>query len=246
MKSFSYRGNFWWRMSLTTAESITILLAINIIFGHIGTISGWDYHNMLVLIGTFMIADTFAWFFYKGGLHVFDELINKGTLDWLLVKPVDAQFLAATHRIDVDDAGRTLVGVGLLAYGLQYVPLVQTLAMLPVYIFLILCGQVVLYSIMIIVKTISFKSIHGWATNAVSFRFQELARYPTDIYTGMLHTLYTFILPLAFIATVPAKALTGKLSLPLIVGAIFAATISLAIARLVWLKALKGYSSASS
>ena len=246
MKRFSYRANFWWRMSLTTAESLTILLAINIIFGHVGSIAGWTYHEMLVLIGTFMIADTFAWFTYKGGIHVFDELISKGTLDWLLVKPVDAQFLAATHRIDIDDAGRTLVGVGLLIYGLQFTPLRETLMMLPAYILLILCGQAVLYSVMIIVKTISFKSIHGWATNAVSFRFQELARYPTDIYTGMLHTLYTFILPLAFIATVPAKALTGKLTFSLVLGALSVAIISLSISRLIWKKALKGYSSAGS
>lgn len=246
MKSLAYRKNFLLGMFLVSVESITVLISVTIVFNHIGSIAGWSLDDMLVLTGVFMMTHSLAWIFFKGGVNQLDSIINKGDLDWLLVKPVDPQFLITVHRIDLEDAARSLVGIAVMAYGLQHAPVFQTLIMLPVFLLMLLCGQVVLYAITLTVKSISFKSIQGWATNSIFWRFHDLARYPTDIYSGTIRIIYTYIFPLIFIATVPAKTLTGKFNLWLLAGAFAAAGISFAVARLVWKAALKTYSSASS
>lgn len=246
IKALAYPGNFWFMFVLTGAESLVVLFAVNILFNHVESIAGWSYHDMLVLIGVFMLSHSLAWIFFKAGINDLDMIIQKGDLDWYLIKPADTQFLVTIHRIDVEDAGRSVVGVWLIIVGLQEAPLFTTLLHIPLFVVMMLLGQVVLYAVILAVKIVSFKSIQGWATNAISWRFHEIAHYPTDIYRGMVKFIYTFIFPLIFIATVPAKVLTGKIELQIILGAFLAATISLLVVRILWKRALKTYSSASS
>lgn len=246
MKSLAYRKNFLLGLFLVSLESLTVFISVKIVFNHVVDIAGWSFHDMLVLTGIFMITHSLAWLFFKGGVNELDSIINKGELDWFLVKPVDPQFLVTIHRIDLEDAARSVVGIAVMVYGLQHAPLFDTLLMLPIFLVTLLAGQMVLYAITLTVKSVSFKSIQGWATNSIFWRFHDLARYPTDIYTGAIRILYTYVFPLIFIATVPAKALTGKFNVWLLVGALAAAGISFIVSRAIWKMALRTYSSASS
>lgn len=246
MKTLAYRGNFWLSFFLTAVESIMVFFGLAILFLHIDNIAGWSYSDMLVLIGVFTLTHALAWMLFKGGVGDLDKVINKGDLDWYLIKPIDTQFIVTFQRIDIVDSGRSLVGIALIAYGLKDASLFGTLINLPLFIVTIFLGQIILYSITLAVKTVSFKSIQGWATSAISWRFHDIARYPTTIYQGMLRFIYTFIFPLLFIATVPAQALMGNLELHLLFGAFVAAAMSLCIVRIIWNKALSTYSSASS
>lgn len=246
MKDLAYRGNFLVGIILVSFESLIVIMLVKIIFSYVGNIAGWYFDDMLVLSGIYMFTISLAWLTYKGGIVDLDQVINRGDMDWMIVKPIDTQFISTFHRIDLEDGARSLVGIVVIVIGLQNSEIFKTLLSLPLFLITFLAGQVVLYSFHLLLKTISFKSIQGWATNSIPWRFNELAQYPTDIYRGIMRVLYLYILPLAFVATVPAKALTGKLSWQLLVGSIIAAILSFIISRLVWKRALKSYSSASS
>ncbi len=246
MKSMAYRGNFFLGMLLVCIESLTTLFTIKIVFNHIGSIAGWSFQDMLVLSGVFMITNSLAWLFYKASIGDLDRLINRGELDMYLVKPVDTQFMISIHNLDIEDGARGIVGLALIAFGMQGSHVTELFRAIPLFLITLILGQVVIYSISLAVKTVSFKSIQGWATNAIAWRFHELARYPTDIYQGILRILYTFIFPLAFIATVPTKALLGTITLPLIVGSFAAAIGTFTACRCIWKWALRSYTSASS
>lgn len=246
MKDMAYPGNFWFMAILTALESAVVLIALKILFSHVHQIAGWNFEDMLVLIGVFMITNSLAWIFFKAGVGALDLIIQTGDLDWYMIKPVDTQFLVTIHRMDIEDAGRSLVGIWVIVWGLQHTGVFTALSRLPVFIITLLLGQIVIYAIILAVKLISFKSIQGWATNAISWRFHELAHYPTDIYHGAMKFVYTFIFPLIFIATVPAKALIGRLNMDLLFGAMLAAALSLLFVRILWKRALRTYSSASS
>lgn len=246
MKALTYRGNFIFGFVLTGLESITVFAAIGIVFTKINTIAGWNFGDVLVLNGVYLLANTASWLLFRGGINDFDRVINRGEFDFYLVRPVSAQFYASIQRIDIEDVARGVVGVAILIYGLAQNNATISLIHLPLFFITFFCGQAVLYAVFLTLKTISFKAIQGWATNNIAFRFQELASYPTDIYRGILKTFYTFILPLVFVVTVPTKALLGKLPFELAIGSMVAAIISLFVARFFWQMGIKNYSSASS
>jgi len=56
----------------------------------------------------------------------------------------------------------------------------------------------------------------------------------------------TFVLPIAFLTTVPAQAIIGALDTPLLVAAVGIAALALAVSRWLWRRALRNYTSASS
>ena len=70
-------------------------------------------------------------------------------------------------------------------------------------------------------------------------------RWPISIYPGWLRIGLTFLVPLAFAVTVPAEALTGRLTALTLVGAAGLAVLLMALARLVWRMGMRKYSGAS-
>jgi ABC-2 type transport system permease protein len=74
----------------------------------------------------------------------------------------------------------------------------------------------------------------------------DAGRWPIDVFKGALRLIFTVVFPLALMTTYPAQALLGKLTSS---HALLAGTGGLAfaaIARFVWKRALRAYSSASS
>jgi len=76
--------------------------------------------------------------------------------------------------------------------------------------------------------------------------FHQLTRIPIDITGKVLRPLFTFVIPLAFVATIPAQALIGKLSPWLVVYGVGAAAFLLWLSHRLWNFALRHYTSASS
>ena len=74
----------------------------------------------------------------------------------------------------------------------------------------------------------------------------EAGRWPVSIYPGWLRFGLTFIVPIAFAVTVPAEALTGRLSWWSLGLAGLVAVVLFAGARLLWKAGLRRYAGASS
>ena len=79
----------------------------------------------------------------------------------------------------------------------------------------------------------------------VSFGLVELARFPVDLYRDPLRTALT-VIPVALLTTLPAQAVLGRTSATSVVVASGAAVVAVAGASLLWRRALRGYTGASS
>jgi ABC-2 type transport system permease protein len=74
----------------------------------------------------------------------------------------------------------------------------------------------------------------------------QFARYPVDIYRRPLRLVLTYVLPVAFIATVPARALLHAEQLLAISAAVGVAIGSCLLAHFAWRAGLRRYTSATS
>jgi ABC-2 type transport system permease protein len=74
----------------------------------------------------------------------------------------------------------------------------------------------------------------------------QFARYPVDIYRRPLRLLLTYVLPVAFLATTPSRALVHGPAFPVIVVALAVGVGSVLLAQLVWRAGLRRYTSATS
>ena len=73
----------------------------------------------------------------------------------------------------------------------------------------------------------------------------EAGRWPVSLYPGWLRFALTFVVPVAFATTVPAQALTGRLTWQTLLGAVALAAMLLVGSRLFWRFGIRYYSGAS-
>ena len=74
----------------------------------------------------------------------------------------------------------------------------------------------------------------------------EAGRYPMVAYPAVYRFLFTFIVPVAFLTTVPAQAMLNRSELTWIFGAAILAAILFGFSIIFWRFALRFYTSASS
>jgi len=132
-------------------------------------------------------------------------------------------------------------------------PLVVTPWMIILYPFYLMCGVVILYSLMISLAATSIWLGRNQSLYNFWFYITNFARYPMEIYQRgwgrPLWGLFTFIIPVLVVVNVPARIL----ALPMYEGqwmlacyAVVATIFSLIGSRLIFKRALKSYRSASS
>jgi ABC-2 type transport system permease protein len=171
--------------------------------------------------------------------------VQQGTLDYALTKPADAQVLVSVRELRVWSLLDVILGAAVLAVALAQLGgrlgVGQTLG----FVVALLLGGLMIYSLWLMVTTVAFWVVR--VDNILNL-FEGLyaaGRWPVGIYPGWLRGLLTFLVPVAFAVTVPAEALTGRLT-PTTLG--LAAAIAggmLLLARLVWRTGLRRYAGAS-
>ncbi|HTP52071.1 MAG TPA: ABC-2 family transporter protein, partial [Anaeromyxobacteraceae bacterium] len=74
----------------------------------------------------------------------------------------------------------------------------------------------------------------------------DAARWPVSIFRGFFRVLFTVVIPLALMTTYPAEALLGRLPTATLALALAGTVLFAAFSRVVWLRAIRRYTSASS
>jgi ABC-2 type transport system permease protein len=108
------------------------------------------------------------------------------------------------------------------------------------------CGVLILYSMWILVISVAFRAVR---IDNLRYLFEavfDAARWPASVFKGLVSFVFTFVIPLALMTTYPAEALLGRMSLERLVIAVVMSSGFAILSRLVWLRSIRGYTSASS
>ena len=265
VRDMMFRANFL--LECTSSASWTLMNVgfYLIIFHHapyIGPESGWGKWEFFVFLATTWFVNSLVQAFFMPNAQEFSELIRTGNLDFALLKPIDTQFLVSLQRIEWSSlvnlaTGAILLGISLWKLTTRPVePLVIHPISAVLYPIYIVCGVLILYSLMISLAATSIWLGRNQSLYNFWFYITNFARYPMEIYRrgwGMpLWALFTFVVPVLVVINVPARILARPLhprawwEWPLAGYALVATIASLLAARWVFTRALGSYRSASS
>lgn len=114
------------------------------------------------------------------------------------------------------------------------------------YLTLLFCALVIFYSFTFGLMTLGIYWVRVENLWILSETTLDVARYPIDIYSLGVRKFMTYVAPLAFISTMPARQLIDGFDIQMVgLGTIWALLFFFG-ARLFWRRATKHYSSASS
>jgi ABC-2 type transport system permease protein len=222
------------------------LLSLSIIFSNTETIGGWDFGELIALLGVFRLVHTLMIALIWPNTEKFNQSIRDGSMDYTLLQPVNSMFLVTFSRITVWRAWDLVLATILIVVGINLSGDTTTPLNILTFILLAISGGIVIYSLWIVLIALTF-----WFTkfdNNVTIlqALLDAGRYPVTVYPVWLRILVTFIIPIAVATTVPLQALRGELSPSHALMFIVIGIMSFLVASQVWKAGLKRYSGASS
>jgi ABC-2 type transport system permease protein len=245
INEFEYRLNFVSNIGLSLFWLVWAAVSVRVYFIHTDSIAGWNYLELLMVMGLFFAMNGFRQMIVEPNLSRLSEYVRLGTLDYILTKPVDSQFLVSLRNIGVFNWGDPLLGMALVVYALARLGRLPNLGQVALFVVLALSGLVLLYSISLILQTTTFWLINIEEADAVIQGLLETGRFPIQFYRGWLRGVLTVVIPVAFMTTFPAQALLGRLELWTAGAAIGLAGLLFLLSRAFWRFGLRYYSGAS-
>ena len=244
-EELQYRANFVASVLGTTFYMATALLTLSLFFRHTSQLGGWDYWEIVVLLGVFNTLTGVIEAVLRPGIGSLVGEVRNGELDLVLVKPVDPQGFVSFRRLDVWRFSDIVLGLGLASYALVRLHRVPTISQLAAFALTLAAAAVVVYAIWVLLMCLAFWFVSVENIAVLFDSVFEGARYPVSAYPGALRLLFVYLIPIAWTTTVPASALTGRLRPALALVAALVASLVFAFARFVWRVALRRYAGAS-
>jgi ABC-2 type transport system permease protein len=242
--SLQYRVDFFVQLVMSLFWSATALVPLLVLFSQRESVAGWSAEEALVVTGFFMALKAILLGAIQPALGNVVEHIRKGTLDFLLLKPVDAQFLLSTSKLDLSHAADLLAGLGLAVYAARASGAELSLGSVALAALVLTCAVAILYALWIMVVSLSFRVVKIDNLSYLIVSTFDAARFPASVFRGVLAFVFTFVIPIALMTTYPALALLSKLELSRVLIALSVSFAFLAAARSIWLRSIRHYTGA--
>lgn len=245
MTGLQYRASFVAELVTGLLSTVAVVLPLLVVYTHTTEVAGWTRPEAMLVTGFFMVFAGLVGTFVEPNLGAVVDGVRDGGLDYLLVKPVDAQLAVSLRTMDPAQIWEVIGGAVVLGYALGHVP-TPTAGAVVAAIAMQVAGLAGMYGLWILVVCTSF-----WFVRVDNLRFllssvSDTGRWPVSVYRGWVRLLLTVVLPVALVTSWPAMALLGRLDGALAAQALAVAAGMLALSRWLWKRALRSYSSASS
>lgn len=240
-----YRLNF---VFLVIAEFVwysTQLILFEVLYRHTKLIGNWDLSQMRVFIFLVLFVDSIYMILWDQNFSAFTDNVRKGSLDLLLMKPINSMFMLSSQRISVSHIPCFFITAGGLVWSLMQIPqfewfrLFWLLILIPAGLSVIFCGRFALNSTSIIFTRADFLQYIWYSVFRLGLR-------PDAIYSGFMRIILIFIIPFAMVASIPARILLEPTAYWMPLWGIALPFVLFFLLKKYWVFCLKRYSSASS
>ncbi|MBD2665070.1 hypothetical protein B6N60_04712 [Richelia sinica FACHB-800] len=239
-----YRINFILATFSSLGNLVGSLFGLFLFYRQDYNFAGWSWNAALIVLGIFTLLQGFSATFLAPNLNRIVRHVQEGTLDFVLLKPIHSQFWLSTHTISPWGLPDIIFGLIIIGYAGQTLGISinnYLLSLLP-----ISCSLVILYSLwfMLGATTIWFVKIYN--VTEVLRGLLEAGRYPIVAYPAAYRFFFTFVVPVAFLTTIPAQSMLGQSQITWVIGTALLAIGLFLFSTWFWRFALRFYTSASS
>ena len=138
----------------STLVSIAEILSVFLLFQRFESVGYWGFYEAALMFGVITSVYAFVECFARG-FDEFAQLIKKGDLDRLLVRPVNIVYQIFCSKIEFSKLGRVVLGIVVSVIALINLNIVWTVSKVIVLIATYLCGIAVILGVEMISAGIS-------------------------------------------------------------------------------------------
>src|SRR6516162_906146 len=121
-RELAFRGNLIAKVAVEVLWLSILLVFYLTVFQATSSVAGWTEQRYLFFVGCYFAMAALVETFFLGNCNEFSDLVRSGDLDFLLLKPIDEQFLVTCRNIDWSTAPNVLVGAAVMVASLWRMP----------------------------------------------------------------------------------------------------------------------------
>ncbi len=211
----SYRADFIISTIGMIFTNIAGFVSFWILFKNFPSIDGWGYYEILFLYGFSLISLTPVQCLFDNNWSL-RNYVYSGDFIKYCFRPINLFFYYQSEVFDVKGLGQLAFGVGTLVYswiklGLGFSPLM----LLKVIVFLI-TASLVMIALQNAAAATCFWIVNSFYILDLTLKFKDYAKYPVTIFSPVFRFIFTFLMPIAFIAYYPSLVILRPDAVPLL------------------------------
>lgn len=205
-----YRLDFVILLLMGIAYQSSGFAFIWVVLKQFNTIDGWTFHQLAFLYALRLLAHV-AWYLPFNQIGEFDGIVREGTFDQILVRPMNPLLQVVTNGFRINILGDLVLSAALFIYAAN----VATVDFSPLHVLYLIAavigGALAEGAVVLAVATLAFRFLQTWAASYLADNVYLLfGSYPIRIFGSATAWLFTWIVPVAFVAYVPSSVLLGK------------------------------------
>ena len=118
VREMTFRSNLLITIVTRLFYFVAQVALFEIIYRQVNAIDDWTRPEYFAFLATGMLINSLVETFFMPNCANFSELIRTGNLDFVLLKPIDPQFLVSFEKMELAMLNQALLALGLLGYAL--------------------------------------------------------------------------------------------------------------------------------
>jgi len=245
-RAMEFRIDFFFRIGMDILWNAMYLAFFTVIFLHTGMLGGWNLDQVYVFAGVLFVTDAINMTVFSNNMWWFPIHVNKGDLDYYLVRPVSALFFLSLKEFAANSFVNLLIACGILTWALARYPEPIPGAMIALLIVLVGLGVFISYLLNLIFLIPVFWIHNADGVKTLFWNLSSTGGRPHGIYKGWVRRVLTTVLPFALVSSYPVEGLFGGRPAATLMHMAAVALIGSLVAGGFWRLGLRAYSSASS
>lgn len=205
----AYNVDFIISNTANLVHNVAQILAVGIIFQHIGSIAGWSFDQVLYLYALAALGRSLWHLFFVSVLTI-GQNVRTGEFERLLVRPANVLFQLVANYLDNDDWGEAVIGIVLLGHSVGRLGLIDSPLDILVIALQVMSAVAIYLALHLAANTLSFWLVRGRAAESIVWQLDNFSRYPLTVYSKPLKALLTWVVPFGFVNFYPAQVFFGS------------------------------------
>ena len=184
--------------------SLATLAVFWVLFKSIPDLAGWSFTEMVFIYAFYMIAISPMQILFD---HVWQLRydLQEGTFLKYYFRPMNMMFYYMSEMFDLKGLTQLVLGIGLLVYASIQLNLHWTPLLVIILLITLVSAALVLISIVTMASCTAFWITNSFPVLNLAWKLREFSPYPLSIFDGAFRFLFTFLLPIGFIAFYPSQ-----------------------------------------
>jgi ABC-2 type transport system permease protein len=237
----AYRADFFISLVGILVMNIIGLLTLWLVFQSIHELAGWGYYELIFIYAFALLSMLPVQLFFENIWQLGGRLIDGGFIKYYF-RPLDILFYFLSEKIDIKAVGQFVLGVWLLIYSSSKLGIDWGFLKAGMLLFLLASSSFVLAAITLAASALGFWVLNPTFALILVLKLRGFSNYPLNIYNTFFKYLFTFIIPIGYIAFYPAGLILRPSQIdPLAFLSPFVGIVLFYAAYIVWMKGALNY-----